>query len=152
MTIFGAGHKIAMLVLPVLGVAIWLGLRYPEVFRFGNISQPVLLGSGIGLIVIGLAVNIFSARLMLRAFKQRQLLTTGPYAISRNPMYTSFIVLTIPGLGLALNCWAVLTVSVVMYIAIVLSVKEEEEWLTQTFGEQYVTYARNVGRIFPKVW
>jgi protein-S-isoprenylcysteine O-methyltransferase Ste14 len=152
MTVIGSGRLIALAVLPLLMLAIWLGMHFSGALRFGQLAVPVLLGAGIGLIVVGLSLNFASALLMLRAFNRKQLSTTGPYAVSRNPMYASFIYCTIPGLALCLNNWAILFVSVTLYLAVVIFVKSEETWLAATFGDEYQTYVRRVGRIFPKLW
>ena len=152
MTVFGAGHKIALVIVPVFVASILAGWRYREFFDFGGIPFPALLGTGIGLMVTGLGLNFVSAVAMMRAFVRHRLLTTGTYAFSRNPMYASFIFLTVPGLSLVLNCWAVLAVSTVMYAATAFFVGEEERWLAQRFGNEWEQYTRHVGRIFPKVW
>ncbi|MBD3346613.1 MAG: hypothetical protein GF401_16275 [Chitinivibrionales bacterium] len=152
MTLFGAGHKIAALAFPGIALSLLIGFLFRDVFRFGTIPAPVLVGSGIGLMVVGLSVNFFSAFSMMRAFKEHRLLTSGPYGLSRNPMYASFIFLTIPGLSLALNCWAVLAASVALYAATARFAKVEEEWLAARFGTEWDAYAHQVGRIFPKVW
>jgi protein-S-isoprenylcysteine O-methyltransferase Ste14 len=152
MTVIGAGYPIALTMLPILFLAMWFGIHFPEAVRFGRLDAPLLLGAGLGLIVVGLSVNFGSALLMLRAFKQRQLVTTGPYALSRNPMYASFICLTIPGLALCLNNWTILGVSAFLYLAVRTFVGSEERWLATHFGDEYQTYARRVGRVFPKVW
>jgi protein-S-isoprenylcysteine O-methyltransferase Ste14 len=111
----------------------------------------MLLGIGIGLIAIGLFVNFFSGMYMMKAFVGKRLVTTGPFSVSRNPMYTSFILFTIPGLSLACNNWLVLICSLVIYIGLTLLVKEEEDWLEHHFGGEYTAYRQRVGRVFSRV-
>jgi protein-S-isoprenylcysteine O-methyltransferase Ste14 len=151
MTIFGAGHKIAAVTFPVLAIAIAAGFFFPVIFHFGPIPYPLLVGTGLGLIVIGLSVYCTAAIMMLRAFRNGQLATRGPYALSRNPMYASFIIFTLPGMSLVLNNWVILLVSVVLYDAITRFVKEEEQWLASKFGRSWTDYAARVGRIFPRL-
>jgi protein-S-isoprenylcysteine O-methyltransferase Ste14 len=152
MTVLGAGHRIAAMMLPFLTLAIAAKWPLGQTLHFPFAPYPLLLGAGIGLMVVGLAINGASAALMLKAFNADRLETRGPYALSRNPMYASFIVLTIPGLSLALDNWAVLPVSVVLYAAVRLSIGAEERWLSAKFGETWTAYARQVGRIIPKLW
>lgn len=152
MTVFGAGHKIALFTFPALALAFLLWWRYREFFAFVPLKAPVRLGVGIGLMAIGLVVNFVSAFTMMRAFKQQRLLTTGTYALSRNPMYASFIFITIPGLSLALNSWVLLLVSPVLYLTTSIFVSDEERWLAKHFGDQWEQYSQKVGRIFPKAW
>jgi protein-S-isoprenylcysteine O-methyltransferase Ste14 len=152
MTIFGAGRRIAAITLPILVVAIAARWLLGTTLHFPIAPYSLMLGTGIGLIAVGLALNIVSARFMLKAFGSNRLETRGPYAISRNPMYASFIFLTIPGLSLALDNWAVLAVSVVLYIAVRVSIAAEERWLAAKFGDAWYAYAKRVGRIAPKLW
>ena len=150
MTVIGAGHKIAAIAFPVLAVTITLGCIFPGLLHFGPLSRPLLIGTGLGLVVIGLGINFSSAVLMMAAFRSGRLATIGPYAVSRNPMYTSFIIFTIPGIALALNNWAVLAASAALYGAIQLFINEEEHWLEKQFGQAWADYANRVGRIFPR--
>jgi protein-S-isoprenylcysteine O-methyltransferase Ste14 len=152
MTILGAGHRIAAMMLPFLGLAIAAAWLFGDITRFPLVPYPILLGAGIGLMVVGLAINFISAAFMLRAFKGNRLETRGPYAFSRNPMYASFIMMTIPGLSFVLDNWAVLLVTVVLYAAVRLSIGVEERWLSEKFGETWTAYARQVGSIIPKQW
>jgi protein-S-isoprenylcysteine O-methyltransferase Ste14 len=152
MTIFGIGKKVALIMLPSLVAALWAGYQCAPVFSFDHLPFAMLLGIGIGLIVIGLSVNFYSAATMMKAFQNHRLVTAGPYALSRNPMYASFIIFTIPGIALALNNWLVIACSLVVFLGVTFLVKEEEDWLEQTFGLEYKTYKARTGRVFPKVW
>jgi protein-S-isoprenylcysteine O-methyltransferase Ste14 len=152
MSVFGAGHKIAVATVPTVAFCAAAAWRYGESFHYGGMPVPMLLGAGVGLIVVGLTVNFVAAFSMLRAFRQQRLLTSGIYSLSRNPMYASFIFLTIPGISLALNCWVMLGTSVALYVATSHFVVEEEWWLAERFGSKWEQYAQEVGRIFPKVW
>jgi protein-S-isoprenylcysteine O-methyltransferase Ste14 len=152
MTVLGAGHRIAAMMLPFLALAIAAEWPLENTIHFSFIPYPFLLGIGIGLMVVGLTINFVYAAFMLRAFKANRLETRGPYAFSRNPMYASFIILTIPGLSLALNNWAVLLVSIILYFAVWLLIGAEERWLADRFGDAWTVYAQHVGRVFPKLW
>lgn len=152
MTVFGAGHKMGLVILPVLVPTILIAVLYPDLCSFGRLAPWLRFGFGSALVAVGLTINFVSAFAMMRAFGQKRLLTNGTYGLSRNPMYTSFILFTIPGVSLLLNCWAVLAVSPAIYAATVIFVKEEEAWLAMQFGARWEDYARRVGRVFPKVW
>jgi len=152
MTVVGAGHRIAAIMLLFLVPAITAKWLLGDILHFPFVPYPILLGAGIGLMVVGLAINFVSAAFMLRAFKENRLETRGPFALSRNPMYASFIMLTIPGLSLALDNWAVLPAPVILYFAVRLSIGIEERWLAGRFGDAWTAYARHVGRVFPKPW
>lgn len=152
MTILGTGHKIALVTLPVFVFSTVPGRRGGDFFCFGGISTAILLGTGTGLMIIGLGVTVISAVAITGGYRCRSLLTKGIYGFCRHPMYASFIFLTIPGLSLVLNCWLVFAASAVSYTATAFLVGEEEQWLARRFGDEWERYTRRVGRIMPKVW
>jgi len=71
---------------------------------------------------------------------------TGPYRLSRNPIYLSFILLV---LGLCIwldDIWLLVTlVPAVGFIAAVV-IPREERFLDRTFGDQYSSYKAAVRR------
>ena len=152
MTVFGAGHKIAAVTVPFLGITLAAGYLRHELFTFGALPASLLIGTGCGLIVLGLAVNFTAAVMMMRAFAAKRLQTSGPYAISRNPMYTSFLLLTLPGMALVLNNWTILGVTAAVYAATTRFVREEERWLEEQFGAEWIEYTSRVGRILPRLF
>ena len=75
-----------------------------------------------------------------------QLLTSGFYAWSRNPIYLAFCLITL-GIGILLDDFWILisfipSVITVYYVAIA----REEAYLEQKFGEQYKSYQSRVRR------
>jgi protein-S-isoprenylcysteine O-methyltransferase Ste14 len=149
MTKFGVGPKIARVSLPFLVLTIISSIFLRQTFKFPLVPPGILLLEGILLVVIGLVVNFSSGTKMMKAVKEGRLLTDGFYGICRNPMYTSFIFLTIPGLALTLNNWLVLTASLVVYILVQKFVPEEEAMLVRKFGDEYKQYQAKVSRIIP---
>lgn len=77
---------------------------------------------------------------------QKKLLTHGPFAYNRNPIYVGTILL-VTGFSLVLH-------SVFFFLPIFLflffhrAVLKEEELLTKHFGEEYLKYKRKVPRYF----
>lgn len=149
MTKFGVGPQIARVSLPFLALTIISSMFLRQTFKFPLVPQGILLLEGIILVVIGLIVNFSSGKKMTKAVKEGKLLTDGFYSICRNPMYTSFIFLTIPGLALTLNNWLVLTSSLVVYVVVQKFVPEEEAILVKKFGDEYKQYQAKVSRIIP---
>lgn len=76
------------------------------------------------------------------------LVTTGPYAYSRNPMYLAWTLLAL-GLGLVLNTlWIpLLEVGALLYTATYV-VPLEEKQLAHKFGGSYARYSQDVRRYF----
>lgn len=75
-----------------------------------------------------------------------QLVRTGPYRFTRNPMYLS---LTIGYLGLALvlnSVWPLALLPLVLIALYLLVIRREERYLSRRFGDQYVLYRQQVRR------
>jgi protein-S-isoprenylcysteine O-methyltransferase Ste14 len=118
-------------------------------------DSPWIGWAGVGIAACGFAI-CFWARATLGSNWSgtvtikvgHQLIRTGPYRLVRHPIYTGLVV-AMAGTVLAHN-------QVRAYIALVLfwagfTVKrlKEEQFMRQTFGEQYIEYARTTGAIFP---
>lgn len=97
---------------------------------------------GAGLAVIGWAVRTVGAR---DVAAPSSLVTDGPYAFSRNPMYVGWTALYA---GLALlrgSAWLLLALPVVL-AGTHLDVRREERTLERRFGAAYRAYRREVRR------
>jgi len=73
------------------------------------------------------------------------LISSGPYAISRNPMYVGWTLLYLGGALIRRNAWMVASLSVVAGV-IHREVLREEHTLERAFGEEYVRYRKLVRR------
>ena len=74
------------------------------------------------------------------------LVTSGPYALTRNPMYVSLALLT-TAFALFLNTWWIvfLLIPVLLVVQRFVIVKEER-YLRRRFGAEYEAYTRRVRR------
>jgi len=90
----------------------------------------------------------WSAQLQLR--DDHHLITTGPYARMRHPLYTSMF-----GWGAALSLltanWIFVAVSVLSIVGLIVRIPKEEQMMIETFGEEYKAYMQRTGRFFPKL-
>lgn len=76
------------------------------------------------------------------------LVTTGIFAITRNPIYLSF---TLFSFGLALitqNGWMLVTVALTLIVVHYGIILREERYLERKFGDAYRAYRSRVGRWF----
>lgn len=74
------------------------------------------------------------------------LVTSGPYRLTRNPIYLA-ITLLYTGLGLLFNTvWTLLLLPVVLLLMNRGVIEREEAYLEQKFGVQYRTYKESVRR------
>ena len=81
----------------------------------------------------------------------RSLVVTGAYRFVRNPMYLAVLAIIL-GQGLLFASWWLVLYAAVVLAAVVGFVKGyEEPTLTETYGEQYVDYRRNVPGWWPRL-
>jgi len=76
------------------------------------------------------------------------LLTSGPYALSRNPMYVGWA-LIYSGISLVINSvWLLSLLPVVIVYLHFVDIQKEEQLLIDLFGDVYRQYRRRVRRYF----
>ncbi len=143
----GAGPKIFRSMLPVLIVGIIVRIFFPAVSSFPNLKETMLKNAGWILLVPGIVIWISSVVQFLIEFPKGKLITTGVYSLSRNPIYASWIVFILPGLAGICNNWIFLLAGLIMYVSLVVNIKEEEKALTEIFGDEYRKYAGKVNRV-----
>ncbi|WP_306547811.1 isoprenylcysteine carboxylmethyltransferase family protein [Desulfobulbus sp.] len=103
---------------------------------------------GFVLVVVAAFGRIWSS-LYISGYKEDRVVTEGPYAIVRNPLYV-FSFLGALGLGLATRHVAVLAVVAAAFILYYpLVVLTEERNLQGKFGQVYGDYASRTPRFFP---
>ena len=75
-----------------------------------------------------------------------KLTTEGPFRLSRNPGYLSFV-MVYAGIALLRNSlWAILLLPLVVYVIEREVIEREERYLERTFGEEYLNYKKRVRR------
>jgi len=75
-----------------------------------------------------------------------KLITEGPFRLSRNPGYLSFV-MVYAGIALLRNSlWAILLLPLVVYVIEREVIEREERYLERTFGEEYLNYKKRVRR------
>jgi protein-S-isoprenylcysteine O-methyltransferase Ste14 len=100
----------------------------------------------------GLAYSVWGLAYLRRSFsiipEARRLVTGGPYALSRHPVYLGEIT-TAVGVNLATGGWLT-AVAIAYFIACeLLRIRWEERILAATFPCDYPAYARRVPRYLP---
>ncbi len=81
------------------------------------------------------------------------LITTGPFAFVRNPLYVGNMLLY-AGVGIMSNAlfpWLLIVAVVWFFVQYSLIVSEEEGYLVSRFGDDYQEYRRQVPRFFPRL-
>jgi len=151
MTMFGIGPRWGLISL-AYGALVYALARIFPLLTFPAGLHPGLNILGALLILVGLPFYFLAVRAMTRAFKAGELATTGVYAVCRHPLYGSWIVFLVPGIVLLTHIWLALSVPVVMYPALRIMAREEEDYLAATFGERYLRYKAAVPFVSPTGW
>ena len=149
MTSWGIGPKFAFASVAV-GIIVILvnGFVFPAlILRF----NPFTFLSGIILILLGATLCAIAAVQVHRAFDQGKLITEGAYAYVRNPVYAACVLLIAPGLVLVTAFLLLTVMPFVMYFLIRTLTVEEDEYLEQKFGKEYLEYKKRVNSIIPKL-
>ena len=82
--------------------------------------------------------------------KDHELITTGPYAIVRHPIYTGILIGFI-GMAIAISQVRGFIVFVLIFVAFWMKFRLEEQWMRSQFGETYATYARHTAALVPYI-
>jgi protein-S-isoprenylcysteine O-methyltransferase Ste14 len=61
----------------------------------------------------------------------------------------SLLLLLLPGVGLVMNSWIVITASIVGYLLFRKFIHEEDEMLERIFGDEYLKYREGTPMFFP---
>jgi protein-S-isoprenylcysteine O-methyltransferase Ste14 len=90
----------------------------------------------------------FAARLV----EGHKLITEGPYAFVRNPIYAGMLGMLV-ATGLAMEHWTALDVAVVLFaVGLVIRVRSEEKLLRAAFGKEFEDYAKRVPAVLPGIF
>jgi protein-S-isoprenylcysteine O-methyltransferase Ste14 len=110
-------------------------------------SRRLSSGAGWTLIGAGVVISASAVRAASDVDLERTstLVSSGPYAISRNPMYVGWTLLYVGGALITRNAWMVASLPVVAGL-IHRDVLREEHTLEGAFGDEYARYRKQVRR------
>lgn len=125
---------------------------YPYLLPIILLENPAIQYIGIGLLLVSLGWTILaqiqmgnSWRIGIDEEKKTELVRSGVFGISRNPIFFGMIV-TLIGFFLATpNAFTLLTL-VLGSVLIQIQVRLEEEFLTKTHGAEYEIFRKQVRR------
>jgi protein-S-isoprenylcysteine O-methyltransferase Ste14 len=139
----GSGHKIGAVVLPVLVVGLALDVAFPDAFDVGG-PAPALAALSAVVLAGGLVVWAWSVALILTKVPRGELITGGPYAVVKHPLYTSVALLVLPWLGFLLDTWLGVVLGAALYLGTRVYAPDEERELAATFGQAWDDYCAAV--------
>lgn len=112
---------------------------------------------GAGLIFVGNLLFIWSHRALGRNWtpfleirKGHTLVTNGPYRFVRHPMYAAIFLIGIGISVLSANWIVALSYMLPATSMYLIRISDEEKMMTERFGDKYIEYMRNTGRLIPK--
>jgi protein-S-isoprenylcysteine O-methyltransferase Ste14 len=125
----------------------------------GVLSVPLpdwLRWTGVALGVVSFVLYAWSQATLGKAWsphlqmrEEHQLVTTGPYARIRHPIYLALIGF-LTGIALVTANWFFIALLVVSLVVLALRIPKEEQMMIEDFGEEYKVYMQRTGRLFPK--
>jgi protein-S-isoprenylcysteine O-methyltransferase Ste14 len=123
-----------------------------------NFGRHAMLGTlvSLALVLLGLAGRAWAAgcagrHTRLARIEAPHLVTGGPYAHVRNPIYLASILLGLGMVGLLGDPWMLVPYVAVFLFLYASIVPAEEEVLRARFGESYARYCAAVPRILPRL-
>ncbi|NLE38991.1 MAG: isoprenylcysteine carboxylmethyltransferase family protein [Pirellulaceae bacterium] len=150
MSFWGVGPSIQVPVgvyAALTGAATYL---WPAWFAIDWPPYPALLAAGAVLLALGLVFQAIAGRELLRAYREDRLLTTGVYALCRNPLYANIIFMLLPAAALVCRSCLMLTAVPLAYVLTRLRIGREQRYLEKRFGREYADYRRRTGLLLPK--
>lgn len=138
-----------VLVSTLVLVAFFLNKLFPLPSNY----PEVLIWLGYILVLVGLGLTISAASGFMRARTTldphgsvSNLVTSGPYRFSRNPIYLGFLCLLI-GFPLIFRMyWGLILSPLLIVLMNILVIRQEEAYLEKKFGEAYTGYKSRVRR------
>jgi len=91
----------------------------------------------------------WSGRVTLK--QGHELITKGPYAITRHPIYTGLIT-AVAGTALAIGEWRCLVGLVLVALSFVIKIRQEEPVMLQAFPDVYPAYRKRVKALVPGIF
>lgn len=134
----------------VLVVGFFLLLLFTESAEEGSIISSLLFL--VGLVLIGAAtVGRLWCAMYISGYKSSELITSGPYSISRNPLYF-FSLLGWLGAGLATETVSFgIAFALIFWVVYPHIINHEERYLHAKFGHAFTDYCARTPRFFPNL-
>ena len=149
--IYGVG-PLYVYVIAALTLAAVL-LRNMPVFSSGKLAglHTPLLILGVLFIAAGIALWIYAVPVSKidDGIKENRLVTTGAYAMVRNPIYSAAMIACTGVILIVGNAWFFVLPFAYWLFMTLLMKATEEKWLKDLYGAEYEDYCRRVNRCWP---
>ncbi len=126
----------------------------PEARTTALLSGALVFFAGLGFVLSGrLALGklyFVSSSIGAQLFAGHRLVTSGPYAFVRHPMYLGILLTGLGGI-LLYRTWTLVFIALTG-IGLVLRARREEQVLAAEFGQAWQDYCRKVPAFFPRIF
>jgi protein-S-isoprenylcysteine O-methyltransferase Ste14 len=156
--VFGATNKTDFLIVPCVALFFYavcasvFDLPFPEVLKFRFFSAEVFIICAIAICTASLVWFYMTLRAFGKSFRvgidentRDRLITTGTFALSRNPIYVAFVAFCI-GIFLAYPNITTLVFLVALTALVRRQIIREEQFLKAHYGSEYEEYCERVRR------
>jgi len=132
---------------------------FSPLFPMSSLNEKLLAGLDAAFTIASVWFCFAAARalgkqwaLMARVIKGHELISQGPYAVVRNPIYLAMLGMLM-ATGLVVSRWqAIVCAAVVFAAGTAIRIRSEENLLRETFGATFEEYARRVPAFLPHLW
>lgn len=133
----------------IAGVGLFVVLLFVEPVLVGTVVHTIMGYIGVLLVGVAMAGRAYSS-VYISGYKTEKLIMQGPYSITRNPLYF-FSLLGYVGIMMAFGSIIVLIAVTAAFLAYYIPLmREEEQRLTNHFGNDFIDYKNRVPLLFPK--
>jgi LPXTG-site transpeptidase (sortase) family protein len=127
-------------------LSIWLG--GPKIY----IEETTAIVTFCILLVLYLAITWWSIYTLAEQKAKENLIISGPYKFTRNPMYGAIIFILNPALGILFRSWFLLLATILAYFFWKKCLRSEEAQLEEKFGNAYLNYKKATPAFFPNLY
>lgn len=145
------------MILAVCALAAWVAFLIPDPLTGGRpwLTLAPMRAAAFLVAAAGVAIRVWATGYLPFAIiadpklHAPRLVDSGPYALTRNPLYLGTW-LGISSLGLVLNLWGALLLPALLALRVLRIIGYEEKSLRAAFGADYEAYAARVPRLWPR--
>lgn len=117
----------------------------------GSVFSELIEATGFGLILLCIFGRLWCI-LYIGSRKNSELVTAGPYSMSRNPLYL-FSTIGAIGIGLTFGSFAVaMVLGCFSYLVFAVTAHQEAKFLRGQFGPRFASYAARTPLFWPNIW
>lgn len=117
-----------------------------SIIKVSHLIGTGLVGMGLLLAAICIGMFVYVHTTIIPFGTATRLLTSGPYRVTRNPMYLSLVITYLGVAALLTQVWSLLLLPIPVAVIHRIVIPGEEERLRATFGEAFMDYCARVRR------